>query len=93
MSNLEVSINEVVDLKILVIITPRVEQGLSDLDPAKVADELEDGEVGEVDDRRVSEVRVAAVHDGRVDSVDDVGEKKYGKDFQHNLFCLKGLIC
>ena len=27
----------------------------------------------------MSEVRVAAVHDGRVDSVDDVGEKKYGK--------------
>ena len=44
MSNLEVSINEVVDLKVLIVISPRIEKGFSNLDPTKVSDELNQGE-------------------------------------------------
>jgi hypothetical protein len=48
--HLEVSINQVVDLEILVVVTPRVQQGFSDLDPTKVTDEFENAEPREVDD-------------------------------------------
>ena len=51
--DLEVPVNEVVDLEVLVIISPRVEKGFSNLDPPKVADEFDDGEDRKVDDRGV----------------------------------------
>ena len=47
--DLEVAVDQVVDLKVLVVIAKRVEQCLCHLDPAAVADELQDGEDGDVE--------------------------------------------
>ena len=58
---LEVSVDDVVDLKVLVVIAERVEQRLCHLDPAHVAEELDDGEEGDV------KVRGVALEGGGVD--------------------------
>lgn len=55
MTNLKISIDEVVDLKVLIVIAPRVEQGFSNLDPSKVSNELDDGEDGNEDDGGVAD--------------------------------------
>ena len=49
-TNLKVSLNEVVDVKIFIVITPWIEQSFSNLDPTNVTDELNDGEEGHEDD-------------------------------------------
>ena len=51
--DLQVAVDEVVDLKVLVVVAERVEQGLRHLDPAAVADELQDGEDGDIEVRGV----------------------------------------
>ena len=45
---LEVPVNDVVDLKVLVVVPEWVEEHLCHLDPAHVAEELDDGEEGDV---------------------------------------------
>ena len=60
--DLHVAVDEVVDLKVLVVIAKRVEQGLCNLDPAAVADELQDGEDGDVEVRGVLIERGACGH-------------------------------
>ena len=45
---LEVPVNDVVDLKVLVVVPKRIEQRLCHLNPAHVAEELDDGEEGDV---------------------------------------------
>jgi hypothetical protein len=52
--NLEVSIDEIVNLEVLIIISPRVEQGLSHLDPSHVTDEFKDGKNRNVNVWRVT---------------------------------------
>lgn len=47
---LKISLNEIVDLKILVVIAPRIEQSFSNLDPTDVTNELDDGEEGHKND-------------------------------------------
>ena len=47
--DLHVAVDEVVDLKVLVVVAERVEQGFCNLDPAAVTDELQDGEDGDVE--------------------------------------------
>jgi hypothetical protein len=74
--HLEIPIDEVVDLEVLVIVTPGVEQRLCNLDPTKVTDELDDGVVGDVDGRRVEEERVPAVRQGDVDAGSKVGHNQ-----------------
>ena len=51
--NLEISVDEIIDLKVLIVIAPRIEQRLCHLDPTHVTDELQDGEDRNVDVRRV----------------------------------------
>ncbi len=52
--NLEVSIDEIVNLEVLIIISPRVEQGLGHLDPSHVTNEFKDGKNRNVNVRRVT---------------------------------------
>ncbi len=52
-SDLDVSVYKVIDLKVLVVVTPRIEQRLRDLDPAQVPDQFEERKPGKVDDRGV----------------------------------------
>ena len=44
--DLKVPVDQVVDLEILVVVTPGVEERLGHLDPAQVSDELQDWEPG-----------------------------------------------
>ena len=55
--DLKVPVDQVVDLEILVVVTPGVEKRLGHLDPAQVSDELQDWEPGQEDDRRVTNER------------------------------------
>ncbi len=70
--NLEVPINEIIDLEVLVIIPPGIEQGFSNLDPTKVSDELDEGEDGNVDHWRV-EVERLVVRNADADLLEQVG--------------------
>ena len=70
--NLQVSIDEIINLKILFVISPRIEQRFSDLDPAHVADELEDSKNWNVDVRRVMQVGVVG-REGDVEGGEGVG--------------------
>jgi hypothetical protein len=63
---LEISINEIIDLEVLVVITPRVEQRFRHLDPTKVSKALNQGEDWHVDHRGVEEEGVG-VADGNAD--------------------------
>ena len=56
--NLEVSVNEIIDLEVFVVISPRVEQRLSHFDPSHVTDEFEDGKNRNVNVRRVTIERI-----------------------------------
>jgi len=47
---LKVSVNDVINLKIFIIITPRIEQSLGYLDPTKVSNKFNDGEDWDVGD-------------------------------------------
>ena len=69
-SNLEVSVNEVVDLKVFIVIAPRIEERFRNLDPTHVTDELQDGEDRNVDIRRVVLERVDC-GEGDVESRED----------------------
>ena len=64
-AHLEVPVNHVVDLEVLVVVAEGVEQRLRHLDPAHVAEQLYEGEEGEVEVGRVPvegrRVRVADV--------------------------------
>ena len=51
--DLQVPVYQIVYIEVFVVISERVQQLLSHLDPAHVADELDDGEEGEVDIRSV----------------------------------------
>ena len=48
-ADLEVSVDDVVKLKVVVIITERIDEALGNFQPAKVEDELNDGEEWEVE--------------------------------------------
>ena len=50
---LKISVDEVVDLEVFIVVTPWVEKSLCDLDPAEVANELQDWEPRKVDGRCV----------------------------------------
>jgi hypothetical protein len=52
--NLKISVYQVVDLEILVVVAPRVEKRFCYLDPTKVTNELKDAEPRKVDTRSVS---------------------------------------
>ena len=51
--DLQVPVYQIVYIEVFVVISERIQQLLSHLDPAHVADELDDGEEGEVDIRSV----------------------------------------
>ena len=69
--NLEISVDEIVDLEVFVVIAPRIEKGLCNLNPTHVPDELEDGEDRNVDVRRVVLERVGR-GEGDVEGREDV---------------------
>ena len=46
---MEVSVDDVIKLKVVVIITERIDEALGYFEPAKVEDELNDGEEWEVE--------------------------------------------
>ena len=52
--DLKVSVDQVVDLEILVVVTPRIEKSFGYLDPTKVTDELKDAEPRDEDTGSVS---------------------------------------
>jgi hypothetical protein len=72
LANLKISVNEIVDLKILIIVTPRVEKSFSNLDPTKVTDEFNDGVIGKVDDRSVVEVGALVECQGHVQTMHSI---------------------
>ena len=45
---MKVPVDHVVDVKVLVVLAEGVDQGLCNVEPAKVEDELEDGKEGDV---------------------------------------------
>jgi len=47
---LEVSVNEIINLKVLIVISPGIEEGFSNFDPTQVCDEFNDCEYRNVDD-------------------------------------------
>ena len=49
MDKLKVPVDQIVDIEVLVVLAKRVDQGLCNVEPAKVEDELEDEEKGNVD--------------------------------------------
>ncbi len=59
-SYLDVSVDEVVDLEVLVVLAKRIQERLGNLDPAHVADKFQDGEVGQVQVGGVDSERVLA---------------------------------
>jgi hypothetical protein len=56
--HLKVSVDDEVDLEILVVVAPRIEQRFRNLDPAKVSDELDDGEDREVSDCKIIRIKI-----------------------------------
>ena len=52
--DLKVSVDQVVDLEILVVVAPRIEKSFGYLDPTKVTDELKDAEPRDEDTGSVS---------------------------------------
>ena len=47
MDKLKVPVDQIVDIKVLVVLAKRVDQGLCNVEPAKVEDELEDAKQGD----------------------------------------------
>lgn len=76
-TDLKVSIDEVVDLKILVVVAPRIKQRLGNLDPAKVTDELNDGVVWKENDGCMTVERAPAVYYCYVDAADRFNKDSY----------------
>ena len=68
---MKVPINEIVDLEVLIVIAPGIEKCLSHLDPAKVTNELDDGEDWDEHLWSVSKERIPGVRDGHVDAESD----------------------
>ncbi len=66
-TNLKISVNEIVNLEILIIITPWIEEGFRNLDPAKVTNKLNDGEVRKVDGGSVTVVWASTCCQGYVE--------------------------
>ena len=54
---LKIPINEVVDLEILIVISPRIEKCFSNLDPTKIRDKFNQGEDWNEDHRSVEIIR------------------------------------
>ena len=71
---LEISVDEVVDLEIFVIVSPWIEQGFGNLDPTKIGDKFNQSEDWNMDNRRV-EVIWATVADADTNVGEQFGIK------------------